>query len=133
MAIELIQFYCTAYLKLDTAPQPYHKDSLNARQIWISLPPPLSTEDSIVVAGYRVICSTDSALTQRVFCYNNLISVSTREVLLTLPDTTKPFYTAIQVVRNFNGEELLDDEYSPVSDFFCTGIIQLIVVVFFVN
>ena len=123
----------SAYLRLNSTPQPYHTDDLTDGQIWISLPPPLSTEDSIVVAWYRVICSTDSILTQRVSCYNNLVSVSTREVLITLPDTTKPFYTAIQVVRNFNGEELLDDAYSPVSDLFCTGIVQLIVIVFFVN
>ena len=101
-------------------PSTYHSESLVDGQIWLRLPP-LTTEDSVVVAGYKIICSTDVSLTPPTSCYDSLVHANTRDVLLSLPDVTKTFYAAVQIVRNFNGQELLDDVYSKSSDAFCPG------------
>ena len=106
---------------LPSPPLTYHSESLVDGQIWLRLPPPLTTEDSVVVAGYKIICSTDVSLTPPTSCYDGLVPAKTRDVLLSLPDVTRTFYAAVQIVRNFNGQELSDDKYSDVSLAFCPG------------
>ena len=101
-------------------PSTYHSESLVDGQIWLRLPPPPASEDSVVVAGYKIICSTDVSLTSPTSCYNGRVPVNTRDVLLRLPDVTRAFYAAVQIVRNFNGKELLEDKYSFSSPF-CSG------------
>ena len=108
------------YLSLPSPPSPYHNESLIDGQIWLRLPPPLTTEDSVVVAGYKIKCSTNVSLTPPTSCYNGLVPADTRDVLLRLPDVTRTFYAAVQIVRNFNGQELLEDKYSFSSPF-CPG------------
>ena len=108
------------YLSLPSPPSTYHSESLVDGQIWLRLPP-LTTEDSVVVAGYKIICSTDVSLTPPTSCYNGLVPVNTRDVLLSLPEVTRTFYAAVQMVRNFNGQELPDEKYSDISTAFCSG------------
>ena len=112
------------YLSLPSPPSTYHSESLVDGQIWLRLPPPLTTEDSVVVAGYKIICSTDVSLTPPTPCYDGSVPVNTTDVLLRLPDVTRTFYAAVQIVRNFNGQELPDDKYSNVSTAFCPGMFR---------
>ena len=109
------------YLSLPSPPSTYHSESLVDGQILLRLPPPLTTNDSVVVAGYKIICSTDVSLTPPTSCYDGLVPTNSRDVLLSLPDVTRTFYVAVQIVRNFNGQELLEDKYSDVSTAFCSG------------
>ena len=102
-------------------PSTYHSESLVDGQIWLRLPPPPASEDSVVVAGYKIICSTDVSLTPPTSCYDGLVPANSRDVLLSLPDVTRTFYVAVQIVRNFNGQEVPEDKYSAVSTAFCTG------------
>ena len=112
--------YILEYLLLQSPPSTYHRESLVDGQIWLRLSP-LTTEDSVVVAGYKIICSTDVSLTPPTSCYNGLVPANTRDVLLSLPDVTRTFYAAVQIVRNFNGQELTEDKYSEVGPAFCAG------------
>ena len=109
------------YLSLDGKPATFHNESLHHGQVFIKLPPPLMTEESVVVAGYRIVCSTDAQMFHTVPCYNNLVSVTSEMVLLTLPNTTRTYHAAVQIARNFNGKEELEDKLSDVSVEFCTG------------
>ena len=108
------------YLSLPSPPLTNHSESLSDRQIWLRLLP-LTTEDSVVVAEYKIICSTDVSLTPPTSCYDGLVPANTRDVLLSLPDVTRTFYAAVQIVRNFNGQELSENKYSDVSTAFCTS------------
>ena len=81
----------------------------------------VNTKDSVVIAGYKIICSTSASLKPPTSCYDGLASARAFNVLLTLPDVTKIFYVAMQIVRNFNGHEILDDKISKVSEPICTG------------
>ena len=99
------------YIGLPSPPSALHSESLVDGQIWLKLPS-LTTEESAVVAEYRIICSTDVSLTPPTPCYDGSVPVNTTDVLLSLPDVTRTFYAAVQMVRNFNGQELLEDKYS---------------------
>jgi len=68
---------------------------------------------SVVVAGYRVVCATDTDLLNKVECHDSFIPVDTDRVLLSLPDASIPYYVAVQIVRNLLGKELLEHKYSP--------------------
>ena len=120
MYIHLFHKSISEYLSLPSPPSTYHNESLVDGQIWLRLPP-LTTEDSVVVAGYKIICSTDVSLYPSTSCYNGLVPANTRQVRLSLPDVSRIFYAAVQIVRNFNGHELREDKYSEVSSAFCTG------------
>ena len=66
-------------------------------------------------------------MTPPISCYDGLVPANFRDVLLSLPDVTRTFYAAVQIVRNFNGHELVEDKYSKVSTAFCTGELLLVV------
>ena len=123
----LIRWFVSEYLSLPSPPLTYHSESLVDGQIWLRLPP-LTTEDSVVVAGYKIICSTDVSLTPPTSCYDGLVPANTRDVLLSLPDVTRTFYAAVQIVRNFKGHKLKEDKYS-FSSLFCPGK-KLLTVIF---
>ena len=112
----------SGYLSLSSPPSTYHSESLVDGQIWLRLSP-LTTEDSVVVAGYKIICSTDVSLTPPTSCYDGLVPANSKEVLLSLPNVTRTFYAAVQIIRNFNGQELAEDKYSKVTTPFCTGTV----------
>ena len=115
-----IWFCISEYISLPSPPSAYHLNYWLDRKIWLSVPP-LREEDSVVVAGYKIICSTDVSLYPSTSCYNGLVPANTRQVRLSLPDVSRIFYAAVQIVRNFNGHELREDKYSEVSSAFCTG------------
>ncbi|KAF6033187.1 hypothetical protein EB796_008506 [Bugula neritina] len=116
-----LKAYISEYIALNSAPTPDYTGDLGEGEIWISLPPKLTSEESVVVAGYRVVCATDTDLLNKVECHDSFIPVDTDRVLLSLPDASVPYYVAVQIVRNFQGEELLEDKYSP-SVQLCPGI-----------
>ena len=118
-----IQFFflILAYLSLTSPLSTYHIQSTVDGQIRLRLFPSLSTEDKFVVAGYKIICSTDVSLTTLTSCSDGWVHANTKQVLLSLPDVTRTFYAAVQIVRNINGQELLENKYSEVSTAFCTG------------
>ena len=122
---ELVQIalrHCgfSEYLSLPSAPSTYHSESLTDGQIWLRLPP-LTTEDSVVVAGYKITCSTDVSLTPPTPGCDGLVPANTRDVLLSPSDVTRTFYAAVQIVRNINRKKIVEDKYSDVSAAFCTG------------
>ena len=99
---------------------PYWKDSHLDGQIGISLNWPIYKEDA-VIAGAKVICSTTFSLASPISCYDGLIPVGTTDILLSLPNVTQKYYVAVQMVRNFNGHELIEPNIDEVSSALCTG------------
>ncbi|XP_067942984.1 receptor-type tyrosine-protein phosphatase alpha-like [Watersipora subatra] len=120
-ATPALRAYISEYLSLIGQPTAFYNESLHHGQVFIKLPPPLMTEESVVVAGYRIICSIDANMSHTVPCYNNLVPVISELVLLTLPNTTRTYHAAVQIARNFNGKEELEDKLSDASVAFCTG------------
>lgn len=86
-----------------------HSSHPAAGQLRLTLPPRLTEEDNIVVAGYRVFCSTNRSMTPDVPCYDGLVPVEAKEATLRLSDTSKPVYATVKVVRNFNGAVLQEE------------------------
>jgi len=112
------------YLSLESAPTLFLNESLVSGQIWLTLPPPLTSEDAVVVAGYNIICSTSADMQQAFDCFEGggLVPPHSKHVLLSLPSVTSPYYAAVQIVRNNRGQPLIDLIDQPdVSNPFCAG------------
>lgn len=113
-----IDTFAIGYVSLPAAP----------RVSLIDLPPGsvrltwerLDTKD-FPLAGYRVKCAMNAALTSSVFaCHNKLVSPEDNEVVLTGVDDKLPFYVGIHVARNINGVEKMEG-HSPTQRLTCTG------------
>ena len=78
-------------------------------------------EEDVVIAGAKVICSRNISFFPLVSCYDGFIPYGTAKIVLSLPDVTKKYYVVAQIVRNFNGHELIEPYLHQVGDAFCTG------------
>ena len=99
---------------------PYWRDFHLDGQIGIFLNWPIYKEDA-VIAGAKVICSRYVYLAPSVPCYDGLVPFGTTDILLSLLDATKKYYVVLQMVRNFNGHELIEPNLDEVSSTLCTG------------
>ena len=60
-------------------------------------------------------------MTQSVRCHDKVVSLESTRLLIEGRDVYTPFYIRVQVVRNFNGEEIIDEVPSPTSSVVCAG------------
>ena len=54
-------------------------------------------------------------------CHDGVIPLNDTNAVIDNRDVYNPLYISIQVVRNFNGEEVIDDVSSPTSSLICAG------------
>ena len=79
----------------------------------------------ITGGGFRITCSTTQNFTpdSLVSCFAGgaLRPLSERSATLSLPSHTLQYYAAVQVVRNINGNEVVDDKKTTTGSF-CTSM-----------
>ena len=69
-------------------------------------------------------------MTQSVRCHDEVVPLELTNLVIEGRDVYTPFYVAVQVVRNFNGEEIMDEVPSPTSSLICAGAIRVKKVLF---
>lgn len=105
------------YIRVDTTPTASHPSTLSAGQIhlsWTAL-----QYGDYKPAGYIVNCSNSPEQSSR--CHAGVIPLTETNTVIYDKDVYNPFYVSIQVLRNFNGEEVIDNVLSPTSALICAG------------
>ena len=88
--------------------------SLSPGQIRLTWQEPAGLQYQPGTGYVKIECSRESTFQSLVDCVPNIVPVEDREVVLTLPDITQPYYARAYIVRNYNGQELIqnpDDRY----------------------
>ncbi|XP_067942397.1 receptor-type tyrosine-protein phosphatase epsilon-like [Watersipora subatra] len=120
LASPALKAYVSEYISVGS-PVLQHDLSLTDGQKRLQLPPPPPTsEESAVITGYKITCSTDVQMSKLVNCSNGLVPITAGNVLIELKDPRKIYHAALQIVRNFN-TDVLPDGNPSVSSAFCTG------------
>lgn len=104
---------------METAPTAAHSSGLSPGQIRLLWSPP--EYGDYKAAGYTITCSHLPDMTQSVRCHNAIVPLESIELVVEGTDVYTPFYITVQVVRNFNGEEIIDKVSSPTSSLICAG------------
>ena len=107
------------YIHVNTTPTASHTSTLLAGQIYLSWTAPQYGDYK--AARYVITCSNSPDMTQSSRCHDGVIPLTDTNMVIDNKDVYKPFYVSIQVVRNLNGEELIDDVSSPTSSLICAG------------
>ena len=110
----------TGYIHVEAAPTATHPSGLSLGQIKLSWSTPKYGDYK--PAGYVITCSHLRDMTQSVRCHDEVIPLESTNLVIEGRDVYTPFYSAVQVVRNFNGEEIIDDVSSPASSLICAGM-----------
>ena len=106
---------------METAPTATHSPDLSPGQIRLLWSPP--EYGDYEPAGYVITCSHLPDMTQNVRCHDEIVSLESTDLVIEGRDVYTPFYVSVQVVRNFNGEEIIDDVLSPNSSLICAGTV----------
>ena len=104
---------------MNTTPTASHPSTLSAGQIYLSWTAP--QYGNYKPAGYVLTCSHLPNMTQSTRCHDGVIPLTETSAIIGNRDVYEPFFISIQVVRNFNGEEVIDDVLSPSSSMICAG------------
>ena len=107
------------YIRVNTTPTASHPSTMLAGQIYLSWTAPQYGDYK--PAGYVITCSNSSDMKERNRCHDGVILLNDTNTVIHNRDIYNPFYVSIQVVRNFNGEEVIDDVSSPTSPLICAG------------
>ena len=106
---------------MNTTPTASHPSTLSAGQIYLSWTAPQYGDYQ--PAGYIIACSNSPDMTWSSRCHGGLIPLTDTNTVIDNRDVYNPFYMSIQVVMNFNGEEVIDDVSSPTSSLICAGTV----------
>ena len=106
---------------METTPKATHSPDLSPGQIRLSWSPPQYGDYR--PAGYVITCSHLSNMTQSVRCHNEIIPLESTSLEIEGRDIYTPFYVAVQVARNFNSEEIIDEVSSRTSALICAGTV----------
>ena len=92
-------------------------------------------QQNITGGGFQLTCSTNDKFSNDslVPCVSNTTSflyhIYTRSAILSLPNFTQPYYVRIEVVRNFNGKETVDEKYKDLGPFCASKLIEITVLI----
>ena len=107
------------YIHVNTTPTASHPTTLSTGQIYLSWTAP--QYGNYKPAGYVITCSHLPNMTRSSRCHDGVIPLTDTNAVIDHRDVYNPFYVSIQVVRNFNGEEVIDNVSSPSSSLICAG------------
>jgi len=80
--------------------------------------PALTPNQELTTTHFKIECSDDSNF--NTIISSKLVSIDDRETVISNLNIQQPYYARVSTVRNYNGEELIQDD-TTVSSLFCAG------------
>lgn len=99
--------YFAEFIQLNS-PSLDHNISLAHGQIRLTWQQPAGINNEYQIgSGYvRIECSSDVNFSSLASCQPATIPIEDLEAVLTVSDVTRPYYSRLYVVRNYNGTEI---------------------------
>jgi len=72
----------------------------------------------LATTHFKIECSDNSNFDTIIS--SKLVSIEYRETVISNPNIQQPYYARVSTVKNYNGEELIQDVYT-VKSLFCAG------------
>jgi len=112
----------TENLKLTGNPLCVHTN-LSAGQIRITWEFPVTAPNQeLTTTHFKIECSDNSNFD--TIKSSKLVSIDYRETVISNLNVQQPHYARVSTLRNYNGEELIQDVYT-ISSLFCAGAVLL--------